>query len=147
MKKALALILILGVFLTACSTNSSTGGGDGTLTVSDGSTQKTYTTDDLKALSPIEAEFNEVTYLGVPVSVLLQDAGIDSNSLKAVKAVASDGYSMNYEPALFLREDVLVAYAQADGPLSEEDGTFRMVLPGEEGKLNIRFLTEIKAVP
>jgi DMSO/TMAO reductase YedYZ molybdopterin-dependent catalytic subunit len=147
MKKALAFILILGVFLAACSPSSSTSGGEGTLTVGDDSNQKSYTVEDLKALSPVEAEFNEVSYLGVPISVLLQDAGIDPNSLKAVKAVASDGYSMNYEPALFLREDVLVAYAQVDGPMSEDDGTFRMVLPGEEGKMNIRFLVEIKAVP
>jgi hypothetical protein len=147
MKKALAFVLILVIFLTACSSSSSTSGGDGTLTVGDGSNQNSYTVDDLKALSSVEAEFNEVAYLGVPVAVLLQDAGIDANSLKAVKAVASDGYSMNYEPTIFLRDDVLVAYAQADGPLSEDDGTFRMVLPGEEGKMNIRFLIEIKAVP
>ena len=147
MKKALALILILGIFLTACSPSNSTSGGEGTLTVGDDSSQKSYTVEDLKALSPVEAEFNEVTYLGVPVKVLLQNVGIDANSLKAVKAVASDGYSMNYEPAIFLRDDVLVAYAQADGPLIEDDGTFRMVLPGEEGKMNIRFLVEIKAVP
>jgi len=78
---------------------------------------------------------------------LLTDAGIDAQSLKALKAIASDGYSVNYEPALFLREDVILAYAKADGPLDGDDGAFRMVLPGEEGKLNVRMIVEIQAVP
>ena len=78
---------------------------------------------------------------------LLRDAGFDPAALKAVKAVASDGYSVNYDPALFQRADVLVAYAQTDGPLPADDGMVRMVIPDAEGKLNVRMLTKIEAVP
>jgi hypothetical protein len=58
--------------------------------------------------------------------------------------IASDGFSVNYDPALFQREDVIVAYQTADSVLAAEDGSFRMVLPGEEGKLNVRMLAEIQ---
>jgi len=85
--------------------------------------------------------------VGVPLTVLLQDAGIDPAALKIVKAVAVDGFSANYESALFAREDTLVAYARADGPLGDDEGSFRMVLPDQEGKLNPRELVEIIAIP
>jgi hypothetical protein len=94
-----------------------------------------------------EATFNEVTYQGVQLKELLEEAGFTPEDLSAVKATATDGYSVNYDSTLFLRKDVIVAYATKDGTLSEDDGTFRMVLPGEEGKLNIRFLEELKAMP
>jgi hypothetical protein len=81
------------------------------------------------------------------LTALLEDAGIDPTALTAVKAVASDGFTANYESALYSREDTLVAYATLDGPLGEEDGTFRMVLPDQQGKLNPRQLIEIIAIP
>ena len=68
-------------------------------------------------------------------------------ALTAVKAVASDGFTANYESALYAREDTLVAYARVDGPLGEDEGTFRMVLPDQEGKMNPRQLVEIIAIP
>ena len=144
MKKSMFLMILLALLLAACGGSSSESGAENTtLTVG----EKTYTVDDLKALPPTEAVFNDVTYVGVVLSDLLADAGVDASGLTAVKAIASDGYSMNYEPALFTRSDVILAYAQADGPLTDDDGTFRMVLPGEEGKLNVRQLVEIQAVP
>jgi hypothetical protein len=45
-----------------------------------------------------------------------------------------------------LVDDVIVAYARADSDLAEEDGAFRMVLPGAEGKLNVRMLAELQIV-
>ena len=47
----------------------------------------------------------------------------------------------------FSREDTLVAYARVDGPLAEDEGAFRMVLPDQEGKMNPRQLVEIIAIP
>ena len=139
-------IIILVLLLAACASGGSEESSVATtttLTVG----EKTYTVDNLKALPQTEATFNDVTYVGVLLSDLLADAGIDASGLTAVKAVATDGYSMNYEPALFMRPDVILAYAQVDGPLSADDGTFRMVLPGEEGKLNVRQVAELQTVP
>lgn len=146
MKRFLLVIFILALALTACASQTQES-VDPVLKVSDGNVEKTYTADDLKSLGESQADFKGVTYVGVSLTVLLADAGIDATALTAVKAVASDGFTANYESALYSREDTLVAYATVDGPLSEEDGFFRMVLPNEEGKLNPRQLVEIIAVP
>jgi hypothetical protein len=46
-----------------------------------------------------------------------------------------------------LKDNVLVAYALADGsPLTADDGSFRMVLPDEEGKLNVRMLAALQII-
>jgi DMSO/TMAO reductase YedYZ molybdopterin-dependent catalytic subunit len=85
--------------------------------------------------------------VGVTLTALLADAGIDSASLTAVKAVAGDGFTANYDSSLYAREDTIVAYARVDAPLGEDEGTFRMVLPDQEGKMNPRQLAEIVAIP
>jgi len=54
---------------------------------------------------------------------------------------------LHYDPSLFLADDTLVAYARADGPLADDEGTFRMVVPDQGGKLNTRMLVEVDAIP
>jgi len=151
MKKLVVLSLILVVMLVGCASGGETAVTADTplplLIVSDGQTQKTYTAADLQALPQAEASFKGISYAGVPVTALLENSGFAVSDLKAVKAVAADGYNVNYDLAQIQKADVIVAYAQADGPLAEEDGTFRMVMPEEEGKLNVRMLVEIQAVP
>ncbi len=146
MKRFFIITLILSLTLMACASQPKESTSP-VLKVSDGNVEKTYTVDDLKALGESQADFKGVTYVGVQLTVLLEDAGIDSTALTAVKAVASDGFTANYESALYSREDTLVAYATVNGPLGEEDGNFRMVLPDQEGKLNPRELVEIIAIP
>ncbi len=141
-------VAALAVLLVACGNAPApvTSVDANVLVVSDGSTQKSYTAEALKSLPGAEATFTDVTYQGVALTTLLQDAGFDPQAVKAVKAVASDGFTVNYGPDLFLLENTLVAYAQADGPLTDEDGTFRMVLPDQEGKLNVRMLATLQVV-
>lgn len=146
MKRFLLVTVVLALALTACASQTQDSSAP-ILKVSDGNVEKTYTADDLKALGAAQADFKGVTYVGVQLTVLLADAGIDPTTLTAVKAVASDGFTANYESALYSREDTLVAYATENGPLAEEDGNFRMVLPDQEGKLNPRDLVEIIAIP
>ena len=81
------------------------------------------------------------------MTVLLKNADIDPTALTAVKAVAVDGFTANYDASLYAREDTLVAYARVDGPLADDAGPFRMVLPDQEGKMNPRQLVEIVAIP
>jgi len=146
MKRILIIVLTFALALSACTTNPQETAG-AVLKVSNGETEKLYTASDLRALGDVQAAFRDVAYVGVPLTLLLLDAGIDPTAVTIVKAVAVDGFTANYEASLFLREDTLVAYARADGPLSEEDGTFRMVLPDQEGKLNPRELVEIIVIP
>jgi DMSO/TMAO reductase YedYZ molybdopterin-dependent catalytic subunit len=88
-----------------------------------------------------------VEYTGVALKDLLEQAGYDPAVVNAVQAIASDGYSVKYGQDLAMLDNTLVAYAQADGPLSADDGTFRMVLPDQEGKMNVRMLAEIHVNP
>jgi DMSO/TMAO reductase YedYZ molybdopterin-dependent catalytic subunit len=145
MKRIWIVIMMLALLLGACATQAA-GGEQGALVVGDGENGKSYSLADLQAMPSAEAAFKDVHYLGVPLPALIQEAGYDPQAVKAVKLVASDGYSVNYEPAIFSRQDVIVAYAQTDGPLAEEDGAFRIVLPGGEGKLNLRMLVEVVVI-
>jgi hypothetical protein len=144
MKKLYWLILaaLLAGLLAGCS-QETTDPGD-VLIVTDGASEQSYSVDDLEALGAEEAAFRDISYIGVPLGLLLEDAGFDPVGVSAVKATATDGFSANYDPGLVNRPDTLVAYAQADGPLAEEDGKFRMVLPDQEGKLNPRDLVELR---
>jgi len=146
MKRFLFVILVLALDLAACAPKQATPSGD-VLKVTNGALEKTFTVDDLKALGSAQASDKGVVYIGVPLKVLLQDAGTDPTILAAVKAVASDGFSANYDPSIFMADDVLVAYARADEPLGDDEGTFRMVVPDQGGKLNPRMLVEIVAIP
>ena len=146
MKRFMLFALVCALALAACAPKAQESGG-AVLKVSDGTVEKTYTVDDLKALGETQATFKDVAYLGVSLTVLLKDAGIDPTALTAVKAVAVDGFTANYDASLYAREDTLVAYARADGPLADDEGPFRMVLPDQEGKMNPRQLVEIVAIP
>jgi len=117
------------------------------LIVTDGTLEVIYTVEDLQALPSAQAVFEDVTYVGVPLAALLEDAGFDPQSMKAVKAKATDGFSVNYDPALMLKEDTLVAYQRVDGPLVGDEGKFRMVLPGQAGSLNARLLFKLQVIP
>jgi DMSO/TMAO reductase YedYZ molybdopterin-dependent catalytic subunit len=148
MKRILFALLVLVLAITACAPIQATPTSPGTnLKVVAGTVEKSYTVDDLKALGAVQASDKEVTYIGVRLKILLEDAGIDPTKLSAVKAVASDGFTTNYDSSQFLADDTLVAYAQADGPLSADEGIFRMVLPDQGGKLNPRLLVELDAIP
>ena len=146
MKRILFVLLVVALALSACAPKQSPSSGVG-LKVVFGTTNKTYSVDDLKVLGEVQASDKGVAYVGVPLKVLLQDAGADPTILSAVKAVASDGFTVNYDPSQFTADDTLVAYARADGPLSADEGTFRMVLPDQGGKANPRLLVEIDAIP
>lgn len=138
---------MLSFILSACAGESANPSAVTVLKVWDGTTEKIYTIEDLQKLPPQSARFNDIDYVGVSLAVLLEDAGFVPSALQAVKVIAADGYSVNYDPNQFMGEEVIVAYAQENAPLGEEDGIFRMVLPGEEGKLNLRMLVEVKVIP
>jgi DMSO/TMAO reductase YedYZ molybdopterin-dependent catalytic subunit len=145
MKYIIFGMLLFVLVLAGCSPAASTTETSQTkLAVSGGSITKSYTASDLQKLSSTKATLNNVEYVGVTLSSLLKDAGFDQNQVKTVKVVASDGFTTNYDPSLFNKEDTLVAYALSSSALSADDGVFRMVLPGQPGKLNPRKVVEIQ---
>jgi hypothetical protein len=146
MKRILFTLLALALMVSACAPKATVASGN-SLKVTFGDTHKSYTLDELKALGNTQAAFKGVTYIGVPLTTLLSDAGIDPAKLSAVKAVGIDGFTANYDPSLFNLPNTLVAYARVNGPLADDELPFRMVLPDQEGKLNARQLAEIVALP
>ena len=139
-------ILIIIILAACASSNQKGGASDKSLIVSGGDIRKAILRAELEALPSVQAMFNDVNYLGVPVADLMKDAGFDHEQVKAVKAVASDGFTVNYDPSQFLSEGFSVAYATVGGELSADDGTFRIVFPGTEGKLNPRMLVELQII-
>ena len=144
LRRTLPLLLVL--LLVACA---STPAEEATqLVVTGDQPEKTFTLAQLQAMPAATASFNGVDYTGVVLKVLLDQAGYDLAAINAVEAVATDGYSVKYDRDLALLDNTLVAYALAGGDsLSAEDGTFRMVLPDQEGKLNVRMLGELHVNP
>ena len=144
----LFITLIMMVLLTvACGQDTPEASSSGSdLKITDGDNVQTISQETLEGMPQTTATFQDVDYIGVTLPTLLSNSGISMDNIMAIKAVATDGFSANYDSALFMREDVILAYAQADAPLTDEDGAFRMVLPGEEGRLNVRMVVEIQVV-
>ena len=148
--KKIVLALIFVIALAACAPAAEQGAeapAEAVLLVTAGENQQAFSAEDLQALPSAKASFKDGAYKGVTLSALLEAVSVDPGAIKAVKGVASDGYSVNYDPSQVLKDNVVVAYALADGnPLGADDGDFRMVLPDEEGKLNLRMLTELQII-
>ncbi len=146
MKAMLILILLGSLLLAACGSSPVTDENIPTLTVTDGMASKTYTAAELQKLGQAQAEVKEVIYLGVPIVDLLRNAGYDPAMVVRVEATASDGFTADYDQILIQKPDTLLAYARLDGPLSDDEGPFRLVLPGQAGKLNPRMVTELYVI-
>jgi hypothetical protein len=146
MKRILPALLLLALIplLAACGGSSS----DETtpqLTVVGGPAEKVYTLDDLRDLPVSTVEVDGAVYSGVILADLLQDAGIEVDDLSSVNAVASDDFSATYDPDIFSRSNTIVAYELDGGRLLEEERPFRMVLPDQPGRLNVRMLVRLEA--
>lgn len=142
---ALCAVLLIAYTASAFSVEEEPVAETGpSLLISGEGINQTYTRANLEAFPASQADFKEVTYVGVPLSVLLQDAGFNLDEVSGVTALASDLYTIRYDSAQILAADTLVSYARLDGELAEDEAPFRMVLPGPEGSLNIRMLVELQ---
>ncbi|MDZ7844422.1 MAG: hypothetical protein U5K99_06445 [Anaerolineales bacterium] len=137
-------VLLFGLLLIGCSGCIPQVEEVNQLLITGDGREVIYTVEEMQTLGAARSEFEGETYVGVPLIALLQESGYASGEISTVTAVAADGYSVTYTPEIFQQEDVLVAYAREEGPLDGDQGTFRMVLPGEEGKLNVRLLAELQ---
>lgn len=139
-------VLLLAV-LSACGDAAS--GGDeptngATLKLVTGGGETDYTREELEALGQVTVEAEGNAYVGVRLADLLQDAGVDPAQLGTVTSVAADGFSAEYDGELVRHSQTIVAYATTEGELAGDEQPFRMVLPEQPGRMNVRMLERIE---
>jgi len=85
-------------------------------------------------------------FTGVPLSVLLDDCGIDRKRAKFVLAEGADGSSMTRTISLDRAlDDVLVAWGQNGEMLRPENGyPLRLVVPGIQGVSWVKYLRRLE---
>ena len=84
-------------------------------------------------------------WTGVPLRVLLEEAGLQKQG-KWLLAEGADACKMSRSvPIAKAMDDALVAYAQNGEAIRPEQGyPLRLVLPGYEGNINVKWLRRIK---
>ncbi len=86
-------------------------------------------------------------WTGVPLSVLLNEAGVKQGASWLVSEGADAGKFSHTLPLGKAMDDVIVAYGQNGDPLRAEQGyPLRLVVPGWEGPFSIKYLSHIKVV-
>jgi DMSO/TMAO reductase YedYZ molybdopterin-dependent catalytic subunit len=83
-------------------------------------------------------------WTGVPLAMLLKQAGLQSDSNYVVFRCA-DGYTVGIPIARALEPGALLAYKMNDVPLPTEHGfPLRAIVPGIYGMMNAKWITEIE---
>ena len=85
-------------------------------------------------------------WTGVPLSVLLEDVGIDTKKARYILAEGADAAGLTRTiPMSFALDDVLVAYGQNGEMLRPENGyPLRLIVPGVQGVSNVKWLRRLK---
>jgi sulfane dehydrogenase subunit SoxC len=84
---------------------------------------------------------------GVPLSVLLHEAGVHKGASWLVSEGGDAGKFTHTLPLAKAMEDVIVAYGQNGEPLRVEQGyPIRLVVPGWEAPFSVKYLRHIKVV-
>jgi sulfane dehydrogenase subunit SoxC len=86
-------------------------------------------------------------WTGVPLSLLLREAGVRQGATWIVAEGADATGNERSIPMAKAMDDVLVAYGQNGEALRPENGyPLRLIVPGWEGNVNVKWLRRIKAV-
>lgn len=85
-------------------------------------------------------------FTGVPLKVLLDEAGVDWKRAKFVLAEGADGSALTRTvPIEFVLNDVLVVYGQNGEMLRPENGyPLRLLVPGVQGVSSVKWLRRIE---
>jgi sulfane dehydrogenase subunit SoxC len=87
-------------------------------------------------------------WTGVKLSILLEECGVDPKAKWFVAEGADAPHLIRSVPLMKGLDDAMIALYQNGEPLMPGNGfPMRLVLPGFEGNLNIKFLRRIKLVP
>jgi len=85
-------------------------------------------------------------WTGVPLSTLLDEAGIDAKRARFVLAEGADGAALSRTvPLAMAQDDVLVCYGQNGEMLRPEQGfPLRLLVPGVQGVSSVKWLRRIE---
>ncbi len=139
-------LIVVGLLLSACAPSTPTIAPVEVVVVTNGETAQQYTVEELRALPATAVEREGDIYTGILMRELLADAGYEWHDVLTVEAVASDDYSWTYDADLLARDDFILAYARGEGgeaPVGPEHGPTHTILPGEQGRMNVRMVVEL----
>jgi sulfane dehydrogenase subunit SoxC len=112
-----------------------------------GNTGKTALEDGAATVQQTHGKTSCSEWTGVPVSLLLQEAGVQAGAYWLVAEGAEKGNRAQSVPLEKAMDDALVAYGQNGEPLRPEQGfPIRLLLPGCTGGVNTKWLRRIKVV-
>jgi DMSO/TMAO reductase YedYZ molybdopterin-dependent catalytic subunit/putative flippase GtrA len=95
-------------------------------------------------ISPPGGLISNAKWTGVPLAMLLKQAGLQSDS-KYLIFRSADGYSVGVPIDRALEAGALLAYMMNDAPLPTEHGfPLRSIVPGIYGMMNAKWITDIE---
>ena len=99
-----------------------------------------------KSLEEMYGLVSCATWIGVKLSLLLQEAGIDMTTAKYIIAEGADGATMARSiPISRAMDDCMVAYMQNGEAIRPEQGyPLKLIVPGCEGNINIKWLRRLE---
>lgn len=119
---------------------------------------KVFTMEDIEKLPAVDFQANlkkngqdpiTYTYTGVPLRVVLEEAGIDLSGKSQGVVTAVDGYAVPYDMAKIMEEDnIYLAYRQEGEPLGNKDnkgsGPFMVIVSKDAFSQNwSKFATQV----
>src|SRR5579864_5263132 len=86
-------------------------------------------------------------WTGAPLALLLKECGVKAEGTWILAEGADPGRHDRSIPMSKAMDDVLVAYAQNGEPIRPEQGyPFRLLVPGWEGNVNVKWLRRVKVL-
>jgi len=102
---------------------------------------------DAKTVAQTHGDIACSEWSGVPLSLLLREAGLQKGGSWVVAESADGGKRVRCIPLEKAMDDVLLAYAQNGEAVRPEQGyPLRFLVPGWEGNINVKYLRRLKVV-
>jgi sulfane dehydrogenase subunit SoxC len=103
--------------------------------------------DDAKTAQDTHGRTSTSEWTGVPLSIILREAGIQSGAKWLITQAADPSRHAHDVPVFKAMEDGILAYAQNGAPLRLEQGfPLRLVLPGWGGRINVKWINRIRVM-